>query len=183
MLGRSPNSSVTVIPTCGGGEGGGGGAGGWVGLGVCPPPVLTGPEAPSPEVLRQTCRVVSGSAALDSGLQGHHRPWAAPAHRSLTRAHAHAHAHVPTPPRQFMVLTGGPEALRKAVGGVSALTPAHSGSHRRSRNAPRNRRGTGGAAQPRDTMRMRMLFARRRRTAGFEFRGSIAQQLSQMNHK
>ena len=30
---------------------------------------------------------------------------------------------------------------------------------------------------------MRTLFVRRRRAAGFEFRGSIAQQLSQMNHK
>ena len=52
--------------------------GGWVGLGVCPPPVLTDPEAPSPGVLWQTCQVVSGSAVLDSGLQRHHGPWATP---------------------------------------------------------------------------------------------------------
>ena len=51
--------------------------GAWVGLGVCAPPVLTDPEAPSPEVLWQTCQVVSGSPALDSGLQCHRRPWCA----------------------------------------------------------------------------------------------------------
>ena len=44
------------------------------GLGVCPPPVLTDPEAPYQKVLWQTCPVVSGSPALDMGLQGHRRP-------------------------------------------------------------------------------------------------------------
>ena len=84
-----------------GGEGGGGhpcpnnilihilGVGlGWVGC-VCPPPVLTDPEAPSPKVLWQTGPVVSGSPALDSGLQGHRRPWA-------TRACAGEARHMPT---------------------------------------------------------------------------------------
>ena len=71
-----------------------------VGLGVCPPPVLTDPEAPSPEVLWQICQVASGSPALHSGLQGH-------------RSHAHAHMH--TQPCQFMDLTEGTEALRKAA--------------------------------------------------------------------
>ena len=34
------------------------------------------PEALSLEVLWQACQVVSGSPAMDSGLQGHHRPQA-----------------------------------------------------------------------------------------------------------
>ena len=46
--------------------------GGWVGLGVCPPPVLTDPEAPSPEVLRQTCQVVSGSLGVGLGASERH---------------------------------------------------------------------------------------------------------------
>ena len=92
----------------------------WVGLGVLPPPVVMDPEAPSPEVLWQTCQVVSGCPAWDLGLQGHRRPWATQAQCSPTQAHARAH--MTTQPCEFMVLTGGTEALRKAVGGVSALT-------------------------------------------------------------
>ena len=42
---------------------------GWDGMGSHPPPVLTGPEAPSPEVLWQTCQVVPGSPVLDSGYK------------------------------------------------------------------------------------------------------------------
>ena len=46
----------------------------WDGMRLCPPPVLADPEAPPPEVIWQTCQVVSGSLQLDSGLQSHCRP-------------------------------------------------------------------------------------------------------------
>ena len=43
----------------------GGDGRGWVGLGVCSLPVSTDPEAPSPEVLWQSCQVAPGSPAFD----------------------------------------------------------------------------------------------------------------------
>ena len=40
----------------------------------------------------------------------------------MSATHAHTHSLASTQPRQLMGLTGGTEALRKAVSGVSALT-------------------------------------------------------------
>ena len=56
---------------------------------------------------------LSGSPALDLGLQGHRRPWATQAQGCP--AHATPHAHMPTQPCQCMALA---EALRKALSGV-----------------------------------------------------------------
>ena len=47
--------------------------GGMDGMPFRPPPVFTVPDAPSPEVLWQTCQVVS-DPVLHSGVQGHRRP-------------------------------------------------------------------------------------------------------------
>ena len=44
---------------------------GWDGIGMCPAPVLTWPEAPGSETLWLTCQGVAGSPALDSGVTGH----------------------------------------------------------------------------------------------------------------
>ena len=48
--------------------------GGWDGMGMCPAPVLTWPEAPGSETLWLTCQDVAGSPALDSGVTGHRCP-------------------------------------------------------------------------------------------------------------
>ena len=45
--------------------------GGWDGMGMCPAPILTWPEAPGSETLWLTCHGVAGSPALDSGVTGH----------------------------------------------------------------------------------------------------------------
>ena len=61
--------------------------------------------------------------------------------------HTPPDAHTNTQPSWFMVLTGGSEARRKAVGGVSALTRTQWRPPRRSHNVPRCQRHTGSGAQ------------------------------------
>ena len=48
--------------------------GAWDGMGMCPAPVLTWPEAPGTRTCRLTYQGVAGSPALDSGATGHRRP-------------------------------------------------------------------------------------------------------------
>ena len=77
-------------------------------MGVCPTPAMADPEAPSPEVLRPTCRVISGSPALGLGPQGHRRPWATPAHMPMPmRTRIHTTAAIRGPDRGHGGPTGG----------------------------------------------------------------------------
>ena len=69
---------------------------GWVGLGVCPPPVLTDPAAPSPG---GTVADLSGRLRPPRvGLRATRPPQTLGDPGARSRAHAHARAPPPTPP-------------------------------------------------------------------------------------
>ena len=96
------------------------GGGGWEGMGECPAPIFTDPEAPIPgnpwadlsRPLGLTCQDVSGSPALDSGLldtkdpgrprrnESQHTLHTCPCTHTYAHTHTHTHTHTLRTARQ-----------------------------------------------------------------------------------